>query len=113
MSDETLSYSEAKDLLDALLARSARDAVFRQLCLVDGREAVQVSMGLDLPEGVTVHFVEHQGQGAGIILPPFDGEAIPVVAVDPPAEPPAPTPEVGDGESKPAPRGLNIRPKQG
>jgi hypothetical protein len=103
-SDDTLSYSEAKQLLDDLLARSARDAEFRRLCLADGREAVKVSMGREMPDDVSVHFVEHQGQGAGIILPPFEAEV--------PAATPA-TEAASENKPAAAPRGLNIRPKQG
>jgi hypothetical protein len=117
--DDTLSYAEAKQVLDDLMARAARDAEFRRLCLFDGRQALMVSCGRELPEGVTVHFVEHAGQGAGIILPPLELDAATLhgTPAGGAAEAPvkvAEAPEAPAPEAKPpaAPRGLNIRPRQ-
>jgi hypothetical protein len=116
---DTLSYDEAKQLLDDLLARAARDPDFRKLCLLDGREALKVSSGRELPEDVTVHFIDHPGAGAGIMLPPLELDAASLHGVSAPA-PAAPdvsmTPESSSAdEPRPAaaPRGLNIRPRQG
>lgn len=122
-----LSFDNAKQLLDGLLQRSATDAAFRDLCLADGRAAVQESMGLELPEGVDVVFVDHPGAGAGMVLPPFKGGAprfsaifnddVVVVASDaaPPAATSEPGPEPEDppppAAAKPSGRGLNIKPR--
>jgi hypothetical protein len=118
-SGETLSYDEAKAVLDGILSRSAQDPEFRKLCLADGREAVRVAVGQEMPEGVSVHFVDNPGQGAGIVLPPLAVDAAVLFGSKPPAaQSPvattAPAEADGEAETKAAkkPRGLNIRPKQ-
>ncbi|CAB5112879.1 hypothetical protein D3OALGB2SA_2511 [Olavius algarvensis associated proteobacterium Delta 3] len=66
-----------RNILNAMIERSARDEAFRNLCLRDVAAAFKELTGVDLPEGSTFTFVE-PGSGdlsKGVIeLPPVQEE---------------------------------------
>lgn len=66
----------AREQMDAVLARSATDAPFRQQLLTDSRSALSSHFGREIPTDVNIAFVENHAD-ATLVLPN---------AVDPDAE---------------------------
>lgn len=68
--------TQAKALMTAILARSARDYEFRQQLLTDPRTAVAEHLGIassELPESFALTFTEQPGTGGGVRLPDYAG----------------------------------------
>ncbi|MGY4688495.1 NHLP leader peptide family RiPP precursor [Salibacterium sp. K-3] len=56
--------------------KAAADETFRHLCLTDPHKAIKDASGMDIPEGMSVRFVENEGADATFVLPdpPFTGQ---------------------------------------
>jgi hypothetical protein len=62
--------------LTDVLVRSATDAQFRQLLLSDSRTALGQQLGREVPESVSIAFIEAAPGTATIVLPdPVDADA--------------------------------------
>lgn len=74
------SDSQYQAALDVILARAASDSAFRARALEDAPAAIKEATSLDMPEGVTVRFVEFgqaafsDGSNYVIPLPPGSSE---------------------------------------
>lgn len=66
---------QAQEQLEAMLARSATDAGFRQRLLSDPRAAVSEYTGRSLPESYNVVFVENRADATIVLPEPYAADA--------------------------------------
>lgn len=63
----------AQQFYESVVVRAVKSPEFR-LRLLNEPEAVFAEMGIELPEGVKVTFVENTDQVVHIVIPPYIGE---------------------------------------
>jgi len=63
----------AKQFYESVIARAVQSPEFRQRLLHEP-EAVMAEIGIQLPEGIKVTFVENTAQVVHIVIPPYIGE---------------------------------------
>ncbi len=63
----------AKTFYESVILEALRSPDFRKR-LLDSSEAVLAEAGIQLPEGMKVHFVENTADTVHIVIPPYVGE---------------------------------------
>jgi len=63
----------AREFYDSVIVRAVRSPEFRERLLTNP-EVVLAEIGIELPEGVKVAFVENSDQLVHIVIPPYIGE---------------------------------------